>query len=117
MWDVDIEYEVGAARHKVFLAVDGNQVSGSHQGWAYEGDLKGQIDGNRVKFRSTLPADGNVLTYAFEGAVAGSEIKGDVHLGEYGRRHGGVRCGIARPNRCGFPFDVGTGAIEPTLRQ
>jgi uncharacterized pyridoxal phosphate-dependent enzyme len=85
VWDVDIEYEVGAARHKLFLAVNGNQISGSHQGWAYEGDLKGQIDGDQVRFRSSLPADGNVLTYAFTGSVSGSGMSGDLQLGEYGR--------------------------------
>jgi len=84
-WDVEIEYEVGAARHKLFLAVTGNQLAGTHQGWAYQGDLKGQIDGEKVKFRSTLPADGNTLTYSFSGAVSGSNMTGDVQIGEYGR--------------------------------
>jgi D-glucosaminate-6-phosphate ammonia-lyase len=84
-WDVDIEYEVGAARHKLFLNVSGNQIGGTHQGWAYQGDLKGQIDGDRVKFRSTLPADGNELTYTFEGSVSGPDMHGDLQIGEYGR--------------------------------
>ncbi len=85
VWDVDIEYEVGSARHKVFLVLNGNQISGTHQGWAYEGDLKGLIDGGHVKFRSTLPADGNVLTYTFVGSVSGPEMQGDLQIGEYGR--------------------------------
>lgn len=84
-WDVDIEYEVGGARHKLFLAVTQNQIAGTHQGWAYEGDLKGQIDGNQVKFRSTLPADGNVLNYTFSGSVAGPAMTGELQIGEYGR--------------------------------
>ena len=85
VWDVDMEYEVGAARHKLFLAVTGNQVAGTHQGWAYEGDLKGRIDGEKVKLRSTLPADGNTLSYSFSGTVSGSNMSGDVQIGEYGR--------------------------------
>lgn len=85
VWDVDVEYEVGAARHKLFLAVTGNHVAGTHQGWAYEGDLKGQIDGEKVKLRSTLPADGNTLSYSFSGTVSGSTMSGDVQIGEYGR--------------------------------
>ena len=84
-WDVDIEYEVGAARHKLFLAVTGNQIAGTHQGWAYQGDLKGRIDGEKVKFRSSLPADGNTLSYSFSGTVSGSNMTGDVQCGEYGR--------------------------------
>jgi uncharacterized pyridoxal phosphate-dependent enzyme len=85
VWDVDIEYEVGAARHKLFLTANGNQITGTHQGWAYEGDLQGQIDGDKVKLRSTLPADGNVLNYSFAGSVSGSGMAGDVQIGEYGR--------------------------------
>ncbi len=84
-WVVDIEYEVGSARHKLFLTTDRNQVIGTHRGWAYEGDLSGQLQGNQVKFRSTLPADGNVLTYTFTGSVSGATMSGDVQLGEYGR--------------------------------
>jgi hypothetical protein len=85
VWDVDVEYEVGASRHKLFLTVNGNQITGTHQGWAYEGDLSGRIDGDQVKLRSSLPADGNVLTYAFAGSVSGPGMTGDVQLGEYGR--------------------------------
>jgi len=83
-WEVEIEYEVGSARHKLFLAAHGNQIAGSHQGWAYEGDLKGVIDGDRVRLRSSLPADGNVLHYTFTGAVSGQSLSGEVDLGEYG---------------------------------
>jgi D-glucosaminate-6-phosphate ammonia-lyase len=85
VWEVDIQYEVGAARHKLFLTANGNQVTGTHRGWAYEGDLKGQIDGGQVKLRSTLPADGNVLNYTFSGSVSGSSMTGEVSIGEYGR--------------------------------
>ena len=85
VWDVEIEYEVGTARHKLLLAAEGNEITGTHRGWAYEGDLKGRLDGARLKFQSTLPADGNVLTYAFTGSVSGSEMKGDLQIGEYGR--------------------------------
>jgi D-glucosaminate-6-phosphate ammonia-lyase len=85
VWEVEIQYEVGAARHKLFLTLNGNQVTGTHRGWAYEGDLKGQIDGGKVRLRSTLPADGNVLTYAFTGAMSGASMSGEVQIGEYGR--------------------------------
>jgi uncharacterized pyridoxal phosphate-dependent enzyme len=84
-WDVDLEYEVGSSRHKLFLTVNGNQIVGTHRGWAYEGDLKGHIDGSQVKFRSTLPADGNVLTYSFAGSISAASMTGDVQIGEYGR--------------------------------
>ena len=83
-WDVEIQYEVGSAPHKLFLAADGNRITGTHTGWAYEGDLKGEINGSNVRFRSTLPADGNVLSYTFTGRVSAQGISGDVQMGEYG---------------------------------
>ena len=83
-WDVEIRYEVGSARHKMFLAAEGNRITGTHTGWAYTGDIKGEINGSRVRFRSTVPADGNVLSYTFTGTVSPQGISGDVQIGEYG---------------------------------
>lgn len=85
VWDLEIQYEVGAARHKLFLTTDRNQITGTHQGWAYQGDLKGLIEGDRVTLRSTLPADGNVLNYSFTGAVSATGMAGEVRIGEYGK--------------------------------
>jgi hypothetical protein len=84
-WDVDVEYEVGTARHKLFLTAEGNRITGFHEGWAYQGDLMGEINGSEVKFRSSLPADGNKLSYTFTGTVSEETISGDLGLGEYGR--------------------------------
>jgi L-seryl-tRNA(Ser) seleniumtransferase len=93
-WDIEIQYEVGASRHKLFLNANRNKVTGSHQGWAFEGDVSGQVDGQRVQFRSSLPAGGTRLSYTFTGQIAGESMSGEVDLGEYGkaqwraRRHG-----------------------------
>jgi L-seryl-tRNA(Ser) seleniumtransferase len=92
-WDIEVQYEVGSARHQLFLAADGNRLTGTHTGWAYQGDIKGEINGGSVRFRSTMPADGNVLSYTFSGTVSPQSITGDVQMGEYGsakwsgRRH------------------------------
>jgi L-seryl-tRNA(Ser) seleniumtransferase len=92
-WDVEIRYEVGSTRHKIFITADGNRISGTHDGWAYQGDLHGEIDSNRLKMRSALPADGHVLTYAFTGVATGEQMSGEVRIGGYGsakwsaRRH------------------------------
>jgi hypothetical protein len=69
VWDTDIEYEVGSARHKLFLRANGNALSGSYSGWACEGDLTGTIDGSRVDLRSSLPAEGTQLAYRFTGTA------------------------------------------------
>jgi len=83
-WEVEMQYEVGSSRHRLTLEADGNSVSGVHEGWAYRGNLKGSIDGANVKFRSSHPADGNVLTYSFTGSITGDTMSGEVDLGEYG---------------------------------
>jgi D-glucosaminate-6-phosphate ammonia-lyase len=84
-WEVDIQYEVGSARHKLVLVARGNRIDGRHEGWAYQGDLKGEMDGDRVRFRSALPADGNQLSYSFKGTASGDNMSGEVELGEYGQ--------------------------------
>lgn len=83
-WEAELQYEVGSARHKLILTVKGNAVSGSHSGWATQGDVAGMIDGSRVEFHSALPAEGIPLTYRFAGTVTGDEMSGQVSLGEYG---------------------------------
>ena len=95
-WEVDVQYEVGSARHKIFLTAKGNHVIGSHIGWAFQGDLKGKIDGDKVELRSVFPAGGQRLNYTFTGQVAGDSMSGQVNLGEYGharwtaKRHSSV---------------------------
>ncbi len=84
-WQVDIEYEVGSAQHKLKLGAKGNTITGHHEGWAYNGEVQGQIDGEHVRFRSALPADGNQLSYTFTGTASGNSMSGEVELGEYGK--------------------------------
>ena len=36
-----LQYEVGSAHHKVFLTAKENRITGSHTGWAVQGDLSG----------------------------------------------------------------------------
>lgn len=84
VWEVEVAYEVGQSHHKLFLNTSGNRVTGSHQGWAFQGDLRGEIDGSRVELRSSLPVEGTHLSYTFRGSFEGQEIAGDVDLGEYG---------------------------------
>ena len=83
-WNVTVEYAKGSAEHKVFLNTKANQVSGTHIGWAFEGELKGMIDGSNVEFRSSLPVGGQQLTYGFKGKLTGDRMEGTLDLGEYG---------------------------------
>jgi L-seryl-tRNA(Ser) seleniumtransferase len=81
----DIEYEVGSSRHKLLLLAHGNRVTGFHEGWAYRGELTGEMDGSNLTLRSSLPADRNHLSYVFSGLATEDGISGDVEVGEYGR--------------------------------
>jgi D-glucosaminate-6-phosphate ammonia-lyase len=83
-WDVTVQYEAGTAEHKLFLNTKGNKVNGTHVGWAFEGELKGAIDGDKVQLATVLPVGGQRLTYGFSGRVNGDQMSGDVDLGEYG---------------------------------
>jgi L-seryl-tRNA(Ser) seleniumtransferase len=85
VWEVEIQYEVGSSRHKLELSAKGNDLTGVHRGWAYQGAIQGHIDGSRVNLRSSHPADGNTLNYAFTGVASGQTMSGEVGLGEYGR--------------------------------
>lgn len=95
VWDAEIQYEVGSARHRLFLTTAGNTVSGSHSGWKFQGDLKGTVDGSRVELRSSLPAHGTRLAYRFAGTLEGEQMTGEVTLGEYGRARWHARRHVA----------------------
>lgn len=84
-WDVTVQYDCGVAQHKLFLDTKGNKVSGAHIGWAFESDLKGSIDGDKVRLNSGFATGSRTLAYHFDGKVTGDEMSGEVELGEYGR--------------------------------
>lgn len=84
-WDVEVQYASGSAEHKLFLTTSGNSVAGTHIGWAYEGEVKGAIDGEQVRLQTSLPVGGQRLPYGFSGKVSGNQMSGDVDLGEYGK--------------------------------
>jgi uncharacterized pyridoxal phosphate-dependent enzyme len=84
-WDVEMEYSRGKARHSLLLVTDGNQVEGSHIGSRLQGAIRGEVDGVRVRLRSSLPHEGTRLSYRFDGLIEGQAIEGEVDLGEYGK--------------------------------
>ncbi|HZB25019.1 MAG TPA: aminotransferase class V-fold PLP-dependent enzyme [Vicinamibacterales bacterium] len=84
-WDVEVQYSRGHARHSLLLVTSGNAIEGSHVGRRLHGAVRGEIDGDRVRLRSSLPCEGTRLSYRFEGRLAGETIAGEVDLGEYGK--------------------------------
>jgi len=82
-WDVEITFQRGESKHLLFLEADGNDVRGTHFGTVVRGMLKGTVDGNQVRLKSSLPFEGANLSYIFEGRVKGNEMSGQLDLGEY----------------------------------
>ena len=81
-WDVRIEYAASVSTHRLDLRQRGNDLDGTHQGDFVSRDLRGTIDGDAVRIRSSWE-HGDSLNYTFNGKVAGDEMAGDVSLGEY----------------------------------
>jgi len=81
-WDVRIEYAASVSLHHLYVRQRGNDLDGTHQGDFVSRDLRGTIDGDSVRIRSSWE-HGDSLNYTFTGQVAGDEMSGDVSLGEY----------------------------------
>jgi L-seryl-tRNA(Ser) seleniumtransferase len=81
-WDVRIEYAASVSTHRLDIRQRGNDLDGTHQGDFVSRDLRGTIDGDAVRIRSSWE-HGDSLNYTFEGKVSGDEMAGDLSLGEY----------------------------------
>jgi L-seryl-tRNA(Ser) seleniumtransferase len=82
-WDLSVKFALGGADHLLFLEAFGNRLTGTHIGAVTRGSLEGEINGDRVRFRSVLPIEGSRLSYDFSGSVRGDRMEGDLDLGEY----------------------------------
>jgi len=82
-WNVEVKFLLGEARHLLFLETEGNSITGTHAGSRSRGEVRGSIDGDKVRFRSVLPCEESDLSYIFEGTVSGDRMSGELDLGEY----------------------------------
>ena len=103
-WEVRIEYVYGSADHALVLEQKGGDLVGTHKGDVLVGDLRGTVEGNEVRFRSSHKHEGTRIGYEFMGKVEGDTMSGEVGLGEYGnarwtaKRHRyGQPGGLVRP--------------------
>lgn len=85
MWEADIAFKLGSARHTFYLDPKGNQISGQYSGRLIKGPLKGHVDGNKVEFSSGGRIEGQTLHYTYTGTFDGKQMSGTVDLGEYGK--------------------------------
>jgi L-seryl-tRNA(Ser) seleniumtransferase len=84
LWEAQLQFSVGTARHTFYLDPKGNEITGHYSGRVVKGELKGHIDGNKVEFRGGGRIEGATLRYTYKGAVNGNQMTGTVDLGEYG---------------------------------
>lgn len=85
LWEAEIKFKVGAARHTFYLDAKANQLTGQYTGRLVKGPLKGHVDGNKVEFASGGRFEGTSLHYTYKGTFNGTKMSGMVDLGEYGK--------------------------------
>lgn len=84
VWELKLDFIYGAAAHRVTFEQNGGRLVGTHQGEFASGDLTGTVAGNRVRFQSSLPTEGQRVSFQFDGVEQGGRLTGKVELGEYG---------------------------------
>jgi L-seryl-tRNA(Ser) seleniumtransferase len=84
LWEAQLQFSVGTARHTFYLDPQGNQITGQYSGRVVKGELKGHLDGNKMEFSSRGRIEGASLRYTYKGVFDGKQITGTVDLGEYG---------------------------------
>ena len=80
---MQVKFLLGEARHLLFLQTEGNRFTGTHVGTRSRGEVRGIVDGDKVRFRSVLPCEEADLPYAFAGTVSRDRMSGELDLGEY----------------------------------
>jgi uncharacterized pyridoxal phosphate-dependent enzyme len=84
VWEATIEFVYGSVKHRLVFEQEGARLTGAHEGEFASGDLAGTVSGTRVRFQSSLPTDGQRVSFTFEGVAEGGKMSGTVALGEYG---------------------------------
>lgn len=84
-WRIRIEFSQGEGEHTATLEQQGGELGGVHRGWKTEGEVRGTVEGDRVRFRSSHPIEGTRIGYQFTGKALGDKMSGEVDLGEYGK--------------------------------
>jgi len=84
-WNADLDFDRGQARHTLYLEQSGERLVGTHRGEFLSGDLRGTVNGSRVRFRSSHRYEGTSIGYGFTGTLASGGMSGTVDLDEYGK--------------------------------
>jgi hypothetical protein len=82
-WAVDVDYVCGKALHGLVFEQKGPEV-GTHSGEFLSGDLRGTVEGNQLRFRSSHRHQGIRLSYNFTGTRYRATISGALDPEERG---------------------------------
>jgi L-seryl-tRNA(Ser) seleniumtransferase len=97
-WDVRVQFIYGDSEHALVFEQNAGELVGTHRGDILMSDLRGTVEGNQVRFRSSHRYEGTRVGYDFEGKISGDTMEGVVDLGEYGQARW-----TARKHRYGQP--------------
>jgi L-seryl-tRNA(Ser) seleniumtransferase len=84
-WDLKLDFVYGSTQHGLVFEQKAGDLVGSHAGEFMGGDLRGSVEADEVRFRSSHRFEGTRIGYDFVGKVSGDQIEGTVELGEYGQ--------------------------------
>jgi len=77
-WNLQVETPNGTGTPSVTFKQDGGNLTGTYKGRMGESELKGTIDGNKIKWTVTLHPQGGELNIDYAGTVDGDTMKGTV---------------------------------------
>ena len=84
-WNVRIDFSLGRADHVLVFEQRGTELIGTHSSAALKGDLKGSVQADEIRFRSSHGYQGTTFNYDFTGAFRDGALSGVVAMGEYGQ--------------------------------
>ena len=82
-WDMRIQFLSGEAQHTLRFEQDGEALSGVYRSQYGAEPLQGNVRGNVVQIQTDIRYEGQGVVYRFEGTINGTEMQGDLDLGEY----------------------------------
>jgi L-seryl-tRNA(Ser) seleniumtransferase len=77
-WSANLEFVAGSGEHTFVFEQQGEEIRGTHHSRFLSGDLRGYVQGNVIRFRSSHKYEGSYINYEFTGTVDGTRIQGRV---------------------------------------
>jgi hypothetical protein len=77
-WTANLEFVSGSGEHTFVFEQQGEEIRGTHHSRFLSGDLRGYVQGNVIRFRSSHKYEGSYINYEFTGTVDGTRMQGRV---------------------------------------